>query len=122
MAQDLIIPTQIQKPQTENVGFTLRKMSLEMPTPTTAGTISLQLEAKDADGNWRTDVAPVIVHRVDDLESLDPRQRAAASAFLDWMFTANISDTPTHRAQGVANVPVWDAAKGELNAELKPNA
>lgn len=119
MPQDLIIPVEKQTTVTENVGVTLKELSILAATPTTAGVIAVVLAAKDEAGEWRSDMQPMLVRKTDDLESENPQERYSASMFHELMFTATVSDTPTHQALGVVGMAVWDAAKAILAIELK---
>lgn len=119
MTEDLIIPVEKQTTVTENVGVTLKELSTLAATPTTAGVIAVVLVAKDAAGEWRNDTQPLLVRKTDDLESENPHERYSASMFHELMFSAIVSDTPTHAAMGVVGMTVWDAAKAILAIELQ---
>ncbi|MBW3636710.1 MAG: hypothetical protein KY445_09655 [Armatimonadetes bacterium] len=122
---DIFINVEKQVTQTEQVGITLKELSLVIATPDTAGVLALVLAPKDAAGNFRSDVAPVVVRKVDNRES-DPEEgpaipqseRFAASILHNLILSAIVADTPTHQAMGIVGMTVRDAAKAILNTEL----
>jgi hypothetical protein len=122
MAKNLFLPVAIQTTQIETVGVTAQQISMTMADTETAGILSIVLAAKDDAGQWRDDVPPVVVHKVDDLESETPSKRFAASMFQQLIFTAIVADSPLHQAMGVAGLSVWDAAKVILAGEVMPDA
>lgn len=121
MPDDLFIPVQIPTTTTEEVGVTLKELSLLAPDTNSAGVIALVLAPLNDDGKWRNDVQPILV-RIEDKITPDQdengndipiptEQRYAASVLQQMMFTAIVTDTPEHQAMGVVGMSVWDAAK-----------
>lgn len=119
MPNDLSIAIERQVTVTEQRTVTLKELSILAATPAQPGVIAVVLANKTPEGEWAEDAAPLLVRKVDDRDSKDPREAQAASMFHELIFSAIVSDTPLHQMLGVAGMSVWDAAKAILGQELK---
>ena len=119
MPEDLFVSVEKVTVASQQVGVTMKELSILSATPGVPGVIAVVLAAKDAAGEWRTDTQPLLVRKIDDLESENPSERYAASMFHELMFSAIVADTPIHQAMGIAGLTVWDAAKAILGQELQ---
>lgn len=121
MPNDLFIPVQVPTTTTEEVGVTLKELSLLAPDAEGAGVIALVLAPLDENGNWRNDVQPVLVRIADKITPdvddegneipIPSEERYAATVLQQMMFSAIVTDTPTHQSLGIVGMSVWDAAK-----------
>jgi hypothetical protein len=81
MPQDLFVPVEKTVIETEQVGVTVKEISMSFADSQTAGVLSIVLAPKDETGEWREDVTPVVVRIVDDLKASAPLERYAATAY-----------------------------------------
>lgn len=124
MIQDLIIPVEKQTTVTEQVGVTLKELTLLAATPATPGVLVVVLAAKDADGEWRNDLHPITMRKEDDLNSDDVQEQSAASVLQALIFSAIVNENnpqvaPLIQAYGLEDMTVWDAAKVILANEMQ---
>lgn len=121
MANDIYLPVPKTIVETETVGVTLKELTLVAADAESAGALALALAPLDENGKWRNDVQPILVRIADKITPdvddegndipIPLEQRYAASALQQMMFSAIVTDTPTHQALGIVGMSVWDAAK-----------
>ena len=122
MPENLFVSVSVPTTQTQILGVTLRELTILRADANSPGVIALSLVPLDDAGNWRHDVAPVVVRKVDDLAGVTPQTRYAASLMHQLVFSAICPDTPTNQAMGVVGMNIWDAAKTILAQEVEPDA
>lgn len=118
MSNDIFIERPVVIETTEQVGMTLKEMSIRMGDDNTTYAVSIILGHRDENGNWKPEVQPFTYLIEDQPASENPMEQHAAQAMCEALFAALLPATPLTQLYDVVGETVWDGAKTMISQQL----